>query len=182
MKAPVQNLIRRPSRSLPVIILALLLLIVGGLGIWALGNRLLNGAWPNGTSSVVNGLGSTVIGSPAVLAAACFVTVCSLFMILLALWPGAPERTEVLADNIPGQTAISRRDLAKLVQAYVERVDGVHSAKVRVHRTRVNVTVFSVLDDLEPVRQAAQKAAEQAIQTLKPVGTAHSRVRIQHTS
>ena len=46
MKTPVQNLIRRPSRSLPVIILALLLLIVGGLGIWALGNRLLNGAWP----------------------------------------------------------------------------------------------------------------------------------------
>lgn len=33
MKTPVQNLIRRPSRSLPVIILALLLLIVGGLGI-----------------------------------------------------------------------------------------------------------------------------------------------------
>ena len=32
MKTPVQNLIRRPSRSLPVIILALLLLIVGGLG------------------------------------------------------------------------------------------------------------------------------------------------------
>ena len=46
----------------------------------------------------------------------------------------------------------------------------------------MNVIVFSVLDDLEPVRQAAQKAAEQAIQTLKPVGTAHSRVRIQHTS
>ena len=103
-------------------------------------------------------------------------------MIILALWPGAFERTEVLADNVPGQTAISRRDLARLVQAHVERVDGVHSARVRVRRNRVNVTVFSVLDDLEPVRQAAQKAAEQAIQTLKPVGAAHSRVRIQHTS
>ena len=73
MKTPVQNLIRRPSRSLPVIVLALLLLIAGGLGIWTLGNRLLNGAWPNETSSAVSGLGSTVIGSPAVLAAACFV-------------------------------------------------------------------------------------------------------------
>ena len=61
MKTPVQNLIRRPSRSLPVIILALLLLIVGGLGIWALGNRLLNGVWPDGTSSAVSGLGSTII-------------------------------------------------------------------------------------------------------------------------
>ena len=182
MKTPVQNLIQRPSRSLPVIALALLLLILGGLGIWALGNRLLNGVWPDGTSSAVSGLGSTIIGAPAIIAVACIVTVCSLFMIILALWPGAPERTEVLADNIPGQTAISRRDLARLVQTHVERVDGVHSAKVRVRRTRVNVIVFSVLDDLEPVRQAAQKAAEQAIQTLKPVGTAHSRVRIQHTS
>ena len=182
MKTPVQHLIRRPSRSAPVIVLALLLLIAGGLGVWALGNRLLNGAWPNGISSAVSGLGSTIIGAPAVLATACFVAVCGLFMILLALWPGAFERAEVLADNVPGQTAISRRDLARLVQTHVERVDGVHSTRVRVRRTRVNVTVFSVLDDLEPVRQAAQKAAEQAIQTLKPVGTAHSRVRIQHTS
>ena len=182
MKTPVQNLIRRPSRSLPVIYPGVTAPHRRRAGNLALGNRLLNGAWPNGTSSAVSGLGSTIIGSPAVLAAACFVIVCSLFMILLALWPGAPERAEVLADNIPGQTAISRRDLARLVQTHVERVDGVHSARVRARRTRVNVTVFSVLDDLEPVRQAAQKAAEQAIQTLKPVGTAHSRVRIQHTS
>ena len=68
MKTPVQNLIQRPSRSLPVIALALLLLIVGGLGIWALGNRLLNGVWPDGTSSAVSGLGSTIIGAPAIIA------------------------------------------------------------------------------------------------------------------
>ena len=37
MRAPVQKLIRRPSRSIPTIILALLLLTAGGLGAWLLG-------------------------------------------------------------------------------------------------------------------------------------------------
>jgi len=113
MKTPVQNLIRRPSRSAPVIVLALLLLIVGGLGVWALGNRLLNGAWPNEISSAVSRIGSTIIGSPAVVATACFVAVCGLFMILLALWPGAFDRTEVLADLLRLLFDICSRDLAR---------------------------------------------------------------------
>ena len=49
-------------------------------------------------------------------------------------------------------------------------------------RSRVNVVVHSVLDELEPVQQAAQKQTDQALQMLAPVGIKGSRVRVKHAS
>ena len=173
MRAPIQKLIRRPSRSVPSVILALLLLTAGGLGAWLLGHRIVNGTWPDRAASTLDAVESTTLGSAAVLITAGIAAVCGLVMILMALWPGVPERVEILPDTVPGQTAVTRR---------VEQVDGVHSATVRVRRSRVDVVVLSVLDDLTPVREAARKKADEALQAFKPEGIARSRVRIRHTS
>jgi len=59
---------------------------------------------------------------------------------------------------------------------------GVHSVTVTPRRSRVDVVVLSVLDDLDPVHEAARKKAEEALQTLQPVGVTRSRVRIRRTS
>ena len=75
-----------------------------------------------------------------------------------------------------------RRDLANLVRTQVEQISGVHSVTVTTHRSRVDVVVLSVLDDLDPVREAACKKAGEALQTLQPVGITRSRVRIRRTS
>ena len=75
-----------------------------------------------------------------------------------------------------------RRDLATLVRNQVEQIGGVHSATVTTRRSRVDVVVLSVLDDLTPVREAARKKADEALQAFKPEGIARSRVRIRHTS
>ena len=131
MRAPVQKLIRRPSRSIPSIILALLLLTAGGLGAWLLGHRIVSGTWPDRAVTTLDAVGSTTLGSVAVLVTAGIVAVCGLVMILSALWPGLPERIEILPDAVPGQTAVTRRDLAGLVRTQVEQVDGVHSATVK---------------------------------------------------
>ena len=103
-------------------------------------------------------------------------------MIIAALWPGRPERVEILPDDIPGQTAVRRRDLAKLVRLQVEQLGGANSVSATARRSRVNVVVHSVLDELEPVQQAAQKQTDQALQMLAPVGIKGSRVRVKHTS
>lgn len=182
MRAPVQKLIRRPSRSVPSIILALLLLAAGGLGVWLLGHRIVSGTWPDRAATTLDAVGSTTLGSAPVLIAAGIVAVCGLVMLLAALWPGVPERVEILPDAVPGQTAVTRRDLAGLVRTQVEQVDGVHSATVRARRSRVDVVVLSVLDDLAPVREAARQKADEALHALKPVGVTRSRVRIRHTS
>ena len=124
MRAPVQKLIRRPSRSVPSIILALLLLTAGGLGAWLLGHRIVSGTWPDRAATTLDAVGSTTLGSAAVLITAGIAAVCGLVMILMALWPGLPERVEILPDAVPGQTAVTRRDLAGLVRTQVEQVDG----------------------------------------------------------
>ena len=182
MRAPVQKLIRRPSRSAPSVVLALLLLTAGGLGAWLTGHRIVTGTWPDRTVTTLDTIGSTALGSVAVLAAAGIAAACALAMILAALWPGLPERVALLPDAVPGQTAVRRHDLATLVRNQVEQIGGVHSATVRARRSRVDVVVLSVLDDLAPVREAARKKADEALHTLKPVGITRSRVRIRHTS
>ena len=182
MRAPVQTLIRRPSRILPSVILALLLITTGSLGVWLLGHRIMSGTWPDRAATTLDAVGSATLGSAAVLITAGIVAVCGLVMIFMALWPGVPEHVEILPDAVPGQTAVTRRDLSGLVRTQVEQVDGVHSATVRVRRSRVDVVVLSVLDDLAPVREAARKKADEALHALKPVGITRSRVRIRHTS
>ena len=107
---------------------------------------------------------------------------CALAMILAALWPGLPERVTLLPDTVPGQTAVRRRDLASLVRTRVEQIGGVHSATVTTRRSRVDVVVLSVLDDLEPVQEAARKTTDEALETLQPAGITRSRVRIKRTS
>ena len=182
MRTPVPKLIRRPSRSTPSVLLALLLLTAGGLGAWLTGHRIVTGTWPDRTVTTLDTIGSTALGSVAVLVAAGIAAACALAMILAALWPGLPERVTLLPDTVPGQTAVRRRDLAGLVRTQVEQVDGVHSATVRARRSQVDVVVLSVLDDPAPVREAARKKADEALQALQPAGITRSRVRIRRTS
>ena len=105
MRTPVPKLIRRPSRSAPSVGLALLLLAAGGLGTWLTGHRIVTGTWPDRTVTTIGAIGSATLGSAAVLAVAGIAAACGLAMILAALWPGLPERVEILPDDIPGQTA-----------------------------------------------------------------------------
>ena len=119
MRTPVPKLIRRPSRSTPSVILALLLLTAGGLGAWLAGHRIFTGTWPDRTVTTLDTIGSATLGSVAVLAAAGIAAACALAMILAALWPGLPSASRSSPTPSQASTAVRRHDLAALVRNQV---------------------------------------------------------------
>ena len=182
MRAPVPALIYRPTRSTSATVLALLLLIVGGLGTWLTGYRLLTGTWPQRTVTTLNAVGTAPLGSIAVLVTAGIAAAIGLFLLIAALWPGRPKHVAFLPDDIPGQTALHRSDLAILVKRHVEQLATVRSASATVRRSRVDVVVFSDADDLDAVREAASKKADEALEVFNPEGITRSRVRAKRVS
>ena len=182
MRAPVPALIYRPTRSASATVLALLLLIVGGLGTWLMGYRLLTGAWPQRTVTTLNAVGAVSFSSIAALIAAGIAAACGLLMLVTALWPGRPKHVAFLPDDIPGQTALHRSDLAILVKRHVEQLATIRSASATVRRSRVDVVVFSDADDLDAVREAASEKTDEALEVFKPEGITRSRVRAKRVS
>ena len=168
MRAPVPALIYRPTRSTSATVLALLLLIVGGLGTWLTGYRLLTGTWPQRTVTTLNAVGAVSFSSIAALIAAGIAAACGLLMFIAALWPGRPRHVAFLPDDIPGQTALHRSDLAILVKRHVEQLATIRSTSATVRRSRVDVVVFSDADDLDAVREAASKKADEALEVSTP--------------
>ena len=177
MRAPVPALIYRPTRSASATVLALLLLIIGGLGTWLTGYRLLTGSWPQRTVTTLNAIGTVSFSSIAALIAAGIAAACGLLMLVAALWPGRPRHVAFLPDDIPGQTALHRSDLAILVKRHVEQLATIRSASATVRRSRVDVVVFSDADDLDAVREAASEKTDEALE-----GITRSRVRARRVS
>lgn len=172
------TLIRRPSRAVPVGILAVALLAAGGLGIWLLGTYLAEGTWPQAASGVIDSVADTRLDATAMRVVAIVLAVAAVVMLLAAFVPGRPSRVRVLDDALPGDTALSRRDLARRIQRRAENVDGVHSTSVEVTRRRIDVLVRTVVDDTAPVLQSASAAVDRAVHELRPAVPARPRVRI----
>ena len=87
MRTPVPPIVYRPTRSAPATLLALLLLIVGGLGTWLTAYRFLTGDWPQRTVTMLGEVGAASLGSIAVLVAAGIAAAFGLFLLIAALWP-----------------------------------------------------------------------------------------------
>lgn len=176
------TLIRRPPRAIPAGLLAAALLALGGLGCWLLGTYLLQGTWPAAATGAVDAVAGMTLGSMAVRLVAVGLALAGLALLVSALVPGRPSRVRVLDDDIPGETAISRRDLARSIARRTETVDGVHSASATIRRRRIDVSVWTVVDDPSPVSRAASTAADRALAELRPAGPLRPRVRTDRRS
>ena len=102
MKAPVPHLIYRPSRSVPATILALILLVAGGLGAWLTGYRLITGSWPHRMVNTLDTVGAASLSSIAMLVAAGIAAAFGIFLVIAALWPGR----ESTSRSCPAQSPV----------------------------------------------------------------------------
>ncbi|NUL44605.1 alkaline shock response membrane anchor protein AmaP [Cellulosimicrobium funkei] len=181
MSANPYRLTSRPPRSVPVILLAVLAIAIGGLGVWLLGSYLIDGAWPAGSGAAVDPVGATRFGSTAAQVTAAVVGLVGLILLICAIVPGDPARRAILEDETPGQTAVSRRDLSRRVQRGVEHVDGVQAARVSVRRNRIDVTARTPIEDTETVLRRVRASVDETVAELSPVQALRPRVRIQRT-
>lgn len=181
MSSTPDNLTKRPSRVVPVTIFSLLLVATGGLGIWLLGTYAATGSWPQPARNAIDTVANTQISDPAVIGIAAAAALLGLIFFIAGLVPGDSRNREVLQDDIPGQTAISRRDLAGWIQSKVERVDGAQSASATVNKNTLDVHVHTPIDNTDAVRRRTEKTVHQALEEFRPTNSIKPRIRVIRT-
>lgn len=181
MRKTPQGFVQRPARSIPVTILAAVGFGIGGVGAWVLGTRLVNQEWPSPAAGFMEAVAATRMDAVVPVAVAIALVVVGLVAVLVALLPGDAAHRAALADDVPGQTAISRHDLACQVQSRVQRIDGVQGVRSSLRRSRLTVDVRSPIDDTSTVKRRAQGAVQESLQDLRLARTIRPRVRVTRT-
>lgn len=181
MSTRIRPLVTRPNRTVAAAVLGVLLVVAGGLTAWLVGTMIATGSWPPEAAGVMRSTGALRVGDAAIAVLAGVLALLGIAALVAALRPGRRARSLILPGQVPGQTAISRRDLGRHVRRGLEQVDGVHSAVVAVRPRRVDVVVHSPVDHVEPVLAAAQSAVDRAMAELRPITALPTRVRAQRT-
>ncbi len=150
-------MIRRPRRTVPAVLVAVLLLAVAVLVTWSSAQVLLGQQPIVPFADLAAALAALTPADPPVLAAAALSAVAGLVLVVVAVVPGAPT---VLALATPAEPAsrlaagVTRRSLIHTLSR-AAAVDGVDAARVRLDRRRVVVTART------PYRTAQPDLADQ---------------------
>ena len=158
---------RRPSRTVPASIVAVLLLAIGVLAVVVAVARLTNGSWPSQVSAPASGLAGLTWGSAAAIAASAVVAVLGLVLIIAALKPGARKAAVVQAGGSGAvadrEYVISTRAMAKLAVARADAVDGVDKVSASASDRRVNVSVTTSSQQREAIRSQVAAAVSETL-------------------
>lgn len=163
------SLRRRPSRSVPAAIVAILIAAAGAAGVWASTQRLANGAWPVWVGNTHRWLATHTWGSVMIIAISLAVAVIGLGLLLTALRPGMPNAYRIDTDD-DGSAAIAstefvmtRRSVAKLATAHAALVEGVDSVSASVTARRVVLNVKSASAQSEDIKALVTTAVSEAL-------------------
>lgn len=172
-------LTRRPARLAPAVVLALLAALAGTVGAWTLGAYAIDGAWPAQAADALAAGASARFDDLAVQAAAVVVALVGLAFVIAAVIPGDPGHRALRVDDTPGQTALSRRDLARRLRRHVAQVDAVREARVSIRRRRADVLVRTPIQDTAQVLARTRSAVDTALAELRPARDLRARVRVR---
>ncbi|RKW69922.1 DUF6286 domain-containing protein [Galactobacter caseinivorans] len=161
---------RRPSRVVPNALVALVLLVAGGLVSWAAIARLSTGTWQEPVGSWVTALRSLRWQDTAVLWAAGALALIGVVLLLCVLVPGRRHNqlvTPALADG--AEETLTLGALSAYVESALQQVDGVHQASARSRAGAVRASVRTPLRDRDALGKQATAAAQAAVDRL-PLG------------
>lgn len=171
-----RSLRHRPSRTIPAILTALILLALGAAAVWV-GIVALQGETQVIESAAAIPAG-TPWNSPVGYAIAVGLLVVGLILLITALAPGKYNALLLNASSGDGSRArstdpveyvIGRRALGRLARTRAEHVDGVESATAKVSPRRIDVRVDTYLVDTTALQGKVQQTLEQAVADLDTV-------------
>lgn len=154
---------RRPSRTVPALIVGILLLAAGVALVWLTIARFIEGTWPALLQGPREWLSAQTWNSPVVWEVGVAATLIGLVLLLCALIPGGftalTIRNDAEVDAAQGQaqvqdqeTVITRRGVAHLAKALCGQIDGVSSATATATDKRVHLNVKTTLRDTGDLR------------------------------
>ncbi len=162
---------RRPSRTVPATVVAVVLLAAGALSAVVGIARLVEGRWPTAFTTVQESATGASWGSTAVWAATVALAVVGLVLLVAALVPGS-RRAVGIARQTPAATghrevAMTTRGLARIAAAAADTVDGVDRVSVSAGPGLVRLRVWSgSRDDAALVRDRVQHVVTERLQQL----------------
>lgn len=151
-----RRLRRRPSRTVPATIVALMLVAVGVLAVTAAIARLVNGTWPSQITGPARAVAVLTWGSATVIVAGVVLALIGLVLLVAGLKLGA-FKTAQLAAPAGGTVSetdyvISSRALARLAAARADTVDGVDKVSASASGRRVHVQVTTTSEQNTEIR------------------------------
>jgi uncharacterized protein DUF6286 len=173
--------IRRPRRTLPATIVALVLLAICVLVVVAVVQHLLGRTPFLGLDQLLAVTSTQHWNSAWVVAAAVVAAVIGLVLLLVAIRPGRPTvlplaRQEV--DGRPGADAgVRRTTLTKDLTTTVEAVPGVSAAEIKARPRRVTATVHVAAADPAAVPGQVKERLEARLAEIGPAPRPRVRVR-----
>lgn len=166
-----RRLRRRPSRTVPAVIVSVVLLALGVLIAIVAIARLVNGAWPTQVTGPSRTISSATWGSTAVLALGAVLAALGLVLLIAGVKLGA-FRTAQLAAPAGGAInhtdyVISTRAMARLAAAAADTVDGVDRVSASASSRRVHLQITSSSEHIQDIRE---RVRHRVVQTLTDAG------------
>lgn len=150
------SLLSRPSRTVPVTILAVLMVIVGVLAAVAGGYRLSTGALPSWARWARGWMTTPSWTSTPVLVTVIVIAVLTLLCLLWAIVPGrrsGVEPTGPVEAGTSREIVMDNSELTGWVRRWLEQEDGVKSASVKTRGRKLTVSVETDVSDPEALRE-----------------------------
>lgn len=159
---------RRPSRTVPASVVAVLLLALGALTAVAAISRLATGRWATQVTGPASAVGGLTWGSAAMLAAAGVAVLLGLVLVVAGLKPGSYTSSRLDTTRGAGVVAerdfvISHRSLARLAASRADLVDGVDKVSASASGRRVHLDVTTGSEQRDQVRSRVVALVTEAL-------------------
>lgn len=182
-----RSLRRRPSRTVPAVVVAVVLLALGVGLAWGAVLRLSSGSWPEPVVQAAAWAGELTWAETLVAVIAGAMALLGLIMVFFALSPGRPsamwlDTEAVEADRGRTEVVMTRRSVARLARARADEIDGVDSVSSTVGHRTVSLSVTTASAQRSEIRQVVTATVDESLRTagLNPMPRVAVKVRTRN--